>query len=50
MRQEGIAGVGPLVEQSTAETLEIGICYTSKICERGQRWRNRVIFLLFQII
>jgi hypothetical protein len=48
MKQEVIVGVGPSVEQSTVETLEIDMCLTSTICEPCQRWRNRVIFLLLQ--
>jgi hypothetical protein len=36
------------VEESTAETLDIGICLTSRIRESFQRWRNRVILWLFQ--
>jgi hypothetical protein len=50
MKQEGIVGVEPPVKQSTAETLGIDICLTSRICEGDQRWRNRVILLLFQNI
>jgi hypothetical protein len=40
-------GVGPSVEQSTAETLDIDMCLTSILCEGGQRWHNRVILWLF---
>jgi hypothetical protein len=40
--------VGPSVKQSTAETQEIDVRLTSIICEGGQRWRNRVVFCLFE--
>ena len=46
MKQEGIVGVGPSVEQSTAETLDIDMCLTSGLFEVVQRWRIRVIFRL----
>jgi hypothetical protein len=49
MKQEGIAGVGPSMEQSTAETLDIGVCLTSGFCEGYyQCWRNRVILWNFK--
>jgi hypothetical protein len=31
------------VEESMAETLDIDMCLTSRICERQNRWRNRVL-------
>jgi hypothetical protein len=42
VEKANIAEPLPSVEQSTAETLNIDLCLTSRLFEGQKRWRNRV--------
>ena len=42
VEKANIAEPLPSVEQSTAETLNIDMCLTSRLFEGQKRWRNRV--------
>jgi hypothetical protein len=38
----------PSVEEGMAETLNIHMCITSRMCERPRCWRNRVLYGQFK--
>jgi len=43
VEKANIMGEKPSVEEGMAETLDIDMCLTSRICERQKRRRNRAL-------